>query len=139
MVIAFYKREAIFNPVSSREVLRAGADLTTGLTFKLNTKMELQNIRLEEKDFDLLMEALEHLPNKDMAGDLMMGILGAALIKGENEDDFKNHLAKQERDKKAKREALIEDIRLLQSKIIMLKRHFIEKGLMADINNQLGV
>lgn len=42
---------------------------------------EIQNLNLSEADFKMINDALETLPSKDLAGDLMFSILGAALMK----------------------------------------------------------
>lgn len=101
---------------------------------------ELKNLQLETKDFDLLIQGLENLPNKDMAGEMMVDMLSMAFA-GKDEDFDKNKLAREREERKREsakaKEALVEDIKILQSKLILLKRYLVQNNLLKDVENIL--
>ncbi|MEP7317193.1 MAG: hypothetical protein ABI921_00575 [Panacibacter sp.] len=67
----------------------------------------LQQLNLTEKDFDLIIEGLENLPEKEMEQKIII---------------------------------LKEDIKILQGKLLMLKRHLMQEGALSttyDILNHI--
>lgn len=98
---------------------------------------ELELLNLTEDDFKMLNDALECLPSKNMAGELMGELLISAFSKGDGENV--EHI-KAERDirmKKAEKEKqlMVENIRILQGKVLMLQRHMRMNGLLKDAND----
>lgn len=95
---------------------------------------DIKNIGLTLKDFDLLVEGLDSLPEKGMAGDIMFQLIGGMISKG-NEEMESKIMADREKEK-AKRElerALQkDDIKILQGKLLSFKRYMIENGLLDD-------
>lgn len=94
----------------------------------------LQQLNLTEKDFDLLIEGLDVLPEKGLSGELMGDLLGAMLSK--DDPDGKNKFLierdKRRKEKEDHKKSLIEDIKILQGKLLMLKRYFMEQGALSD-------
>lgn len=95
----------------------------------------LKQLNLTERDFDLMVQGLDALPEKGMAGELMGDLLIGMLSK---EDDSEAKLKlkserEQSRLKKAKeKEALTEDVKILQGKLLMLKRYLMQEGAIHD-------
>jgi hypothetical protein len=94
----------------------------------------LENLDLTEKDFDLLVQGLDALPEKGAAGEIMVGLLGAMMSKGDDEAKmkFESDREKERKQKEGERLLLTEDIRILQGKLLMLKRYFMENKLLGD-------
>lgn len=95
----------------------------------------LRNLSLTERDFDLLVAGLEHLPNKDTAGDLMGEMLIMGLARDEEDKErMKNDLEKKRVARDREKRLLVEDSKILQGKLLMLKRFLIENNLMKDVD-----
>ena len=103
----------------------------------------LKHLNLTERDFELIIDGLDQLPNKnavgEMMGDLMLGLFAKddpiAIQKMKDES--------QKRKDKQKREVDImkEDIKILQGKLLMLKRYLIEQDAFTkatDIINNIS-
>lgn len=107
---------------------------------KMKNMEQLKNLNFTEDDFKLMVDGLENLPEKGTAGNMMADLLGATMLKeGSPERD------KFDRDRKAKatKEAqdkliLIEDIRILQGKLLTMKRIMIENNLLKEANDSLN-
>lgn len=95
----------------------------------------LKMLNLTEKDFNYLIDALEHLPSKDLAGE-MMGVILRISLSGDDLDKEKylKELRQKEERRKREKEGMNEDIKILQGKILMLKRFLIENKIMEDVN-----
>lgn len=86
-------------------------------------------MKLTEKEFEMLVEALEHLPNKDMGGNLLAKLTMAAMFKSDEEgkkraeDEFAR-MQEQERllHKEVKKECFI-----LIGKLHMMKGQLVEE------------
>jgi len=90
---------------------------------------ELKHLNLTEKDFDLLVEGLEYLPEKGTTSELLGDLLTGMIAKNAAEQQR----IVEERKKKASaainsKKALKEDIKILQGKLLMLKRYLIAEG-----------
>jgi hypothetical protein len=85
--------------------------------------MNLSELSVQE--LDLINEALEHLPNKSQAGDMMVDLLGMMLSKGDEEATAKMERDREERRIKAEEEKikLKESIKILQAKILIMKQN----------------
>lgn len=99
----------------------------------------IKNIGLTDKDFDMINEALENLPSKDAAGRLFTGLFKTMLIKDEEKlKEMQKKDSEEEAERKHELKLLKEDIRILQSKIIQLKRIFYNDRLDSEINDALN-
>ena len=101
----------------------------------------LEDIKLTEKDFELLVEGLEVLPNKDVAGEMMGELLLSALKPDKKEGEgYSEFMVKREQEKlesKKKKELLIEDVRILQGKLLQLKRFLHANNLLSKVHEIL--
>jgi len=98
---------------------------------------ELKNVNLTEKDFDLMVEALDYLPNAKIATDLI-GMLITSVI-DDPEAKTKMQAEREQKRKKTEYEKklLTEEVRLLQGKLIAVKRFMRENRLMKEVNDLL--
>jgi hypothetical protein len=100
---------------------------------------ELEQLNLTEADFKLLNEGLDCLPNKDVGGDLMIALLTSMVakddpeMKSKMESDRKSENLKRERAK----QMMMEEVRILQGKILLLQRHLRMNGLLKQANDLL--
>lgn len=103
----------------------------------MNESIEsLRNLSLTERDFDLMVQGLEHLPNKDTAGELMGELLFGAIVKDEEErQKMKMDRDRQRAQQMREKQALVEDSKILQGKLLMLKRFLIENDLLKEANS----
>lgn len=93
-----------------------------------------QDLNLSEKDFDLIIEGLDSLPDKGLAGEMMGDLLGAMLSKEAPDEKGKFMLDRERKkhEKESKQRELKEDIRILQGKLLMLKRYLREQGALKE-------
>lgn len=99
---------------------------------------DLKDLELTSEDFDLLIDGLEHLPKKDLAGDLMADLMGSILLKdGQEKKKFENDREREREKHKMQEEILIEKIRILQGKLFTLRSHFRENKLLKDAKDLL--
>lgn len=101
--------------------------------------IDIKQLELTDEDFKLLIDGLDALPNKDAAGDifevLMIGLIGkddpAGKQKAEDERQERKRKSDQEKQQK------IEDIKILQGKLLILKRYFMQEGALKQANDIL--
>lgn len=101
---------------------------------------QLRMLNLTMKDFDLIVEGLDELPNKGVAADMMVSILMAGFIK--DEEARASEMNKKEIEMKRKEEAkafMKEEIKILQGKLLMLKRYMQENKLLSDAYDILNI
>lgn len=99
---------------------------------------QIKQIELTEEDFKMLYDGLEALPTKDIAGD-MIGMMFSGLITDETkraEHDLRMKREMEAKDKK--RQQLIENVRILQGKILTLKRLLVSNRLMKDVDGLIN-
>lgn len=102
----------------------------------------LQSLNLSENDFKLIVDGLDALPSKDLAGEMMADLMICAFKKeGDDMDkiiDDRKRVQQRKNDAKA---ILCEDIKILQGKILMLKRYLLENNALketVDIINHIS-
>lgn len=99
--------------------------------------MDLKDITLTEEDFKLLDKALEFFPEKATINNLMEAMVVAFMSKNPEEakrrldDKRKKNLSNPEED------MLREDIRILQGKLLLLKRYLMQQGAMKEAEDIL--
>ena len=81
----------------------------------------LKHLNLTERDFELIIDGLEELPNKNAIGEMMGDLLLGVVSKIKRERDERINLKKKEQ------LLMKEDIKILQGKLLMLKRYLIEQ------------
>jgi Na+-transporting methylmalonyl-CoA/oxaloacetate decarboxylase beta subunit len=102
--------------------------------------MNIQDMNLTEQDLELLIKGLTALPNEDVAGIMMEGLLDTVLK--EKTDPVDKAIAKREAaEKMRKREiekaALNEDIIILKAKLIQHKRYLMEMNALGQVQDIL--
>jgi hypothetical protein len=110
------------------------------LTLKTIAKMKnLNELQLTQNDFQLLNDGLEMLPEKGLTGEMFSDLLGAMMLKDNEEAKQKHETEMEFRRKKREREAEImkEEIRILQGKLLQFKRYLKENELLSEANNIL--
>lgn len=100
--------------------------------------MEIEQLQLTEKDFTLIVEALDYLPDRHAVSDIMGDLLGTMMAP----DDEARKKIQQEKvirelKNKAAKDALKEDIRILQGKLLMFKRYLIEHNALQQVEDIL--
>ena len=86
-------------------------------------------MKLTEKEFDTIIEALEQLPNKSLDGKLASKLMARMLLK-DNEEAMRKaeeELAIQELKEEAERKALKKHIGILTGKLYMIKDELVEQ------------
>ncbi|MGB0521440.1 MAG: hypothetical protein ACPGJS_00700 [Flammeovirgaceae bacterium] len=85
----------------------------------------MKDLDLTEKDFDLLIQGLENLPNKGQIVEFMGDLLGTMLAKDNEQamDEFKMDREKERQERELKQKELNEDIGILKGKLLMFKRY----------------
>jgi hypothetical protein len=104
--------------------------------------MDIKNLELTDRDFQLLVDGLDSLPDKNAAGE-MMSTLFTGLIAGDRREspEYKEFERKQELERKKaarEKEALKEDIRILQGKLLMFKRFLIQQDALKQVDDILN-
>lgn len=103
---------------------------------------QIKMLNLTEDDFKLLIDGLDALPEKgvagEMVGELFMSILedktnaeGMAKLKAERE--------KRRIDAESKKQQMKEDVKILQGKLLMLKRYLQENNALAQAYEVLNI
>jgi|GEM_PF-3713093 transposase len=77
---------------------------------------------LDDKEVDLIVDALDHLPNKDAGANMMMDVITASMVK----DPIEHQRIVREQEEKRRgaeraKEQLKQRIRILQGKILMMR------------------
>lgn len=102
----------------------------------------LKHLNLTERDFELIIDGLDQVPNKnqvgELLGDMMVGMFAKddpeAMAKFKAEREIKQNLLKREK------MLMVEEIKILQGKLLMLKRYLMEQdalGQVTDIINHI--
>lgn len=103
--------------------------------------MDLKNLDLTEKDFQLLIDGLDELPNKGQAGEMMVDLFAGVLSKDsdpEKYSDFERKRMAERAKKEREKEAMKEDIKILQGKLLMFKRYLIQQDALKQVGEMLN-
>lgn len=105
-----------------------------------NNLEQIKMLNLTEDDFQLIVDGLDALPEKGAAGEVIGDMLGMMLCK---DDESKEKMAaerQKNRDKKeASKQQMKENIKILQGKLLMLKRHLQESGALSQAYEVLNI
>ena len=94
--------------------------------------MDLNKYNFTTAEFEMLNDALEHLPNKGDAAEIFHGIL-SAMNRKETPQSLEEKLELRKKEKEAEKKDVLENVRVLQGKLISLKRD-IERETQANTN-----
>lgn len=99
----------------------------------------LKHLNLTERDFELIIDGLDNLPNKNATGEMMGDLLIGLFAKDDPIALKKMNEENEKRRSKAKKEVemMKEDIKILQGKLLMLKRYLIEQDSFNQANDIL--
>lgn len=90
------------------------------------------------KDFDLIVKGLEYLPEKDTAGAMISDLLAIAALSPDQRKRYEAE-TKGRKDKMAReKELLIEEVRMLQGKLITLKRYMEKNNFLKQLDELTG-
>lgn len=103
----------------------------------MNTTESIKNLNLTEKDFKMLVDGLDALPHTGRTGEVLMDIMTSTILSGKIGEEAKRKMDQERQKEAAKKEMLIEDAKILQGKLLMLKRYLTENALMNDVNDAL--
>lgn len=86
------------------------------------------NIKLTEKEFDVIIEALEQLPNKPQDGKLGAKLMAHLLLKDDEEgrQKFEDKFALQELAEEAERKECKKKCGIITGKLYMMKDQLVE-------------
>lgn len=100
--------------------------------------MDIKDFSLTQEDFELIMKALEYLPESGAVGELMETMLGTLLPDDRNYRSKYEALKKaKDRSREAKRAALVEEVRILQGKLLTIKRELMQAGALKQASDIL--
>lgn len=99
---------------------------------------QLKNLGLTNEDFKLIFDGLETLPNSGLAGSMFGDLLGMMLSKDATEEEkaeAKRQREREHRRRDQERQRVIEDIRILQGKLLTMKRIMEVNGLLKQVDD----
>lgn len=103
--------------------------------------MDIKNLELSEQDFDLILEGLDAIPEKGIAGEMMMSLFSSIIedkADPECQHKLKTAQEKRERERKMTVDAKKDDITILKGKLAMLKRWLATQGALRQAHDILG-
>lgn len=105
-----------------------------------NSLEQIKMLNLTEEDFRLLVDGLDALPDKGAAGE-MMGDLMLSLISKDKEQEEKLQAERNKRRvaAEANKQLMKENIKILQGKLLMLKRYFQENNILKQAYEVLDI
>ena len=85
-------------------------------------------VKLTEKEFDVIIEALEQLPNKPQDGKLGVKLLANIMLRDSEEhmQKFNDELALQDLKEEAERKACKKKCGIITGKLYMMKEQIVE-------------
>lgn len=99
------------------------------------TEQELSDFNLTEKDFQLLVDGLDVLPSRGASGKLLVDMLGSMMIDDDaKRSEFEKKRKAVEDREESTRKLLIEDIRILQEKLLTIKRYMQDRSLFKEVD-----
>jgi hypothetical protein len=101
--------------------------------------MNIKDLELTEHDFKLIIEGLDALPERGAVGE-MLGTVIEGLMDERNpafKERWKRELADRKRKEELIKEALREEVKILQGKLLMFKRYLMENNALAQVSEIL--
>lgn len=103
--------------------------------------MGIKNLELTEKDFQMLVDGLDALPEKGVSGEIFESLMVGLMKKdGDTKElsDFEKKRLAERAKKEREKEALREDIKILQGKLLMFKRYLIQQDALKQVDDILN-
>ncbi len=98
----------------------------------------IKGLNLTEKDFKMLVDGLDALPHAGRTGEVLFDLMSETVLKGIMPEEAKRKIDQQKKKMEHDKEMLTEDAKILQGKLLMLKRYLMENKLMEEVNGALG-
>lgn len=98
---------------------------------------DIKNLNLTDKDFKMLVDGLDALPHTGRSAEMLFDILTSTVLDGKIPDEAKRKMENDRRKAASEKEMLIEEAKILQGKLLMLKRYLNENKLMKEVNDVL--
>jgi len=91
---------------------------------------DLKQLNLTEDDFKMIVDGLDQLPSRGAIGNMMMHMLTASMSdeKPEAKEKAMKRLEETEKKEERERTILVENIKILQGKLLMFKRFLQQEG-----------
>ena len=99
--------------------------------------MDIKSLELTESEFDLIIEGLDALPEKGAAGEILGSLFECMFLK-DNPEAFEKRQLERERKREEldrKKEQQKEDVKVLQGKLLMLKRILLQDGALKQAHD----
>lgn len=99
-----------------------------------NSLEQIRLLNLTDEDFKLLVDGLDALPERGLAGEMMGDLIIGMMSKGDKEaqDKVLEEREKRLRKMKGEKELMKENVKILQGKLLMLKRYLQENKLLKE-------
>jgi len=86
----------------------------------------------------MLVDGLDALPNAGKTSEVLFDIMAGTVLKGHIPEEAQRKMDQQRKKSEHEKEMLTEDAKILQGKLLMLKRYLMENKLMDEVNGALG-
>jgi hypothetical protein len=86
----------------------------------------------------MLIDGLDALPQRGQMGEMMVDLLASTMGNDDSRRKVEKEMEQRKLKGKMEKELLIEDSKILQGKLLMLKRYLSENKLMTEVNNVLN-
>lgn len=91
--------------------------------------MDIKDLELSEGDFNLLIKALDFLPESGLAGEMMASLITGMLPTDRNaRSNMEAKEKARQRNREADKEFLKEECRILQGRLLVIRRKFLQEG-----------
>ena len=106
-----------------------------------NSFEQIKLLNLTDEDFKLMVDGLDALPERGAAGEMMGELLIGMLSKGDEEKERQMKLERDDRRRKAEKdkESIRENVKILQGKLLILKRYLQENNALAQTYEVLNI
>ena len=106
-----------------------------------NSFEQIKLLNLTDEGFKLMVDGLDALPERGAAGEMMGELLIGILSKGDEEKERQMKLERDDRRRKAEKdkESIRENVKILQGKLLILKRYLQENNALAQTYEVLNI
>lgn len=98
---------------------------------------DILSVGLTAEDFETLLEGLEAIPDKGFGHGMMVTMVGLAAGASKRPEEFKNDTMRRLRELEKKGKARADDLVILKSKLILLKRLLLSNDALRQANEIL--
>lgn len=100
-------------------------------------EINIKDLNFSDEDIKLLLDGLEALPSRHVAGDMMLAMLDGMIEGNSPEAKERRQKAMQDREnkQKAETERLAEETIILRGKLLMFKRYLLQESALKQTND----